>query len=152
MAFLQIYWEFPNLPTFLQVYLNSKEASCLSWQNTYPNLKTTCHIKLKFFLWTELLKNLLLGKYFISVAVPWIYWKLFENLCTSWLVILNSFPVNVIVKYKPLSWFSMQIHWFHAIWIRHWFQFFQIAICRVLFAKFISGFDIKLMFQWSYAY
>ena len=39
-------------------------------QNTYPNLKTTCHIKLKFFLWTKLLEYLLLAKYLISVAVP----------------------------------------------------------------------------------
>ena len=33
-------------------------------------VKTTCHIKLKFFLWTKLLGNLLLGKYLVSVAVP----------------------------------------------------------------------------------
>ena len=26
-----------------------QEVSCLSWQNPYPNLKTTCHIKLNFF-------------------------------------------------------------------------------------------------------
>ena len=30
-----------------------------TWQNTYPKLKTTCHIKLKLFLWTKLLENLL---------------------------------------------------------------------------------------------
>ena len=52
MACLQIYRELSNLPTFLGVHSNSKEVSYLSWQNTYPNLKTTCHIKLKFFLWT----------------------------------------------------------------------------------------------------
>ena len=49
---------------------NSKEVSYLSWQNTTPNLKTTCHIKLKFFLWTKLLEYLLLAKYLISVAAP----------------------------------------------------------------------------------
>ena len=54
--------------TFFRVHSNSKEVSYLSWQNTYPNLKTTCHIKLKFFLWTKLLENLLLAKYLISVA------------------------------------------------------------------------------------
>ena len=32
--------------------------SYLSWQNTYPNLKTTCNTKLKFFLWPKLLENL----------------------------------------------------------------------------------------------
>ena len=47
MACLQIYRELSNLPTFLWVHLNSKEVSYLFWQNTYPNLKTTCHIKLK---------------------------------------------------------------------------------------------------------
>ena len=34
----------------------------------YPNLKTSCHIKPKFFLWTKLLENLLLAKYLISVT------------------------------------------------------------------------------------
>ena len=57
-----------SLATFLRVHSNSEEVSYLSWQNTYPNLKTTCHIKLKFFLWTKLLENLLLTKYLISVG------------------------------------------------------------------------------------
>ena len=35
---------------------------------TYPNLKTTCHIKLNFFFWTKLQENLLLAKYIISVS------------------------------------------------------------------------------------
>ena len=58
---------FSNLPriivimSFLQIHSNSKEVSYLSWENTYPNLKTTCHIKLKFFLWTKPLENLLLS-------------------------------------------------------------------------------------------
>ena len=34
------------------------------------NLKTTCHIMIKCFLWTKLLENLLLERYLISVAVP----------------------------------------------------------------------------------
>ena len=55
------------------VHSNSEEVSYLSWQNTYPNLKTTCHIKLKFSLWTKLLENLLLTKYLISVTLPLIY-------------------------------------------------------------------------------
>ena len=56
--YLEIYWELLSLVTFLWVHSNLKEVSYLSWQNTYPNLKTTCHIKLKFFLWTKLLENL----------------------------------------------------------------------------------------------
>ena len=31
----------------------------------YPNLNTTCHIKLKFFLWTKLLQNVIFVKYHI---------------------------------------------------------------------------------------
>ena len=59
-ACLQIYRELLSLVTFLRVHSNSKEVSYLSWQNTYPNLKTACHIKLKFFFWTQLLENLLM--------------------------------------------------------------------------------------------
>ena len=70
MASLQIYRKLLSLATFLRVHSNSEEASYLSWQNTYPNLETTCHIKLKFFLWTKLLADLLLSKYIISVAAP----------------------------------------------------------------------------------
>ena len=58
MACLQIYRELLSLVTFLRVHSNSNKVSYLSLQNTYPNLKTTCHIKLKFFLWTKLLENL----------------------------------------------------------------------------------------------
>ena len=64
---LQIYQELLLLMTFLRVHSNSKEVSYFSWQNTYPNLKTTRHIKLKKILWSKLLENLLLAK---SVAVP----------------------------------------------------------------------------------
>ena len=70
MACLQIYPELLSLTTFLRVQSNSKEVSYLSWQNTCPTSKTTCHAKLKFFLWTKLLENLLLAKYLISVTMP----------------------------------------------------------------------------------
>ena len=53
---------------FLRVHSNSKEVSYLPWQNKYPNLKTTYHIEPKFFLWTNLLKNVHLAKTLISVA------------------------------------------------------------------------------------
>ena len=55
---LQLFSEL--IQTHWQIYL--------SWQNSYPNLKTTCHIKLNFFLWTKLLESLLLAKYLVSVA------------------------------------------------------------------------------------
>ena len=70
MACLKIYRQLLSLATFLRVYSNSKEVSYPSWQITYPNLKTTCHIKLNVFLWTILLDNLLLAKYLVSVAAP----------------------------------------------------------------------------------
>ena len=51
MACLQIYREWLSFTTFLWVHSDSKVVCYLSWQNTYPNLKTNCHIKLKkFFL------------------------------------------------------------------------------------------------------
>ena len=68
--YLEIYRELLSLVPFLWVHSNLKEVSYLSWQNTYPNLKTTCHIKLKFFLWTKLLENLVLAKCLISVNAP----------------------------------------------------------------------------------
>ena len=68
MACIQNYRELVSLATFLRVHPNSKEVSYLSWQNLYPYLKTTCHIKLKIFLWTQLLEDLLRAKYLISVA------------------------------------------------------------------------------------
>ena len=68
MACLQIYRELLSLATFLRVHSNSEEVSYISLQNRYLNLKSTCHIKLKFFFWTKLLQTLLLPKYLISVA------------------------------------------------------------------------------------
>ena len=41
---------------FFRSSVKLKKLSFLSWQNTYPNLKTTYHIKLKLFLWTKLLE------------------------------------------------------------------------------------------------
>ena len=73
MTCLQIYRELLSLATFLRVHSNSKEVSYLSWQNTYPNVRTTCHVNLKFFLWTNLLENLLLAKSLISVPAVLIY-------------------------------------------------------------------------------
>ena len=55
------YGLFTNLPRII--------VTC-DFSPRYPNLKTTCHIKLKFFLWTKLIENLLLAKYLISVATP----------------------------------------------------------------------------------
>ena len=49
---LQLFSEF--------IQTQKRYISYLYWQNRYPILKTTCHIKLIFFLWTKLLESLLL--------------------------------------------------------------------------------------------
>ena len=82
IACLQIYQELLSLMTFLWVHSNSKEVSYLSWQNTYSSLKATCDIKLKCFLWTKLLENLLLAKYLISCHCAFNFLKCCsENFC-----------------------------------------------------------------------
>ena len=49
-VWLRLFYQFTeNIVGFLQVNSNLKELSYLPWQNKYPNLKTTCHIKPKFF-------------------------------------------------------------------------------------------------------
>ena len=80
----KIYQELPLLGTFFQVHSNLKEVSYLFWQNIYPDLKTTCHIKLIFFLWTKLLDNLLHAKYFISVTAPLTSYSLVLLFYTPW--------------------------------------------------------------------
>ena len=55
------YGLFTNLPRII--------VTC-DFSPRYPNLKTTCHIKLKFFLWTKLIEKLLLAKYVISITPP----------------------------------------------------------------------------------
>ena len=57
-----------SLATFLRVHSNSKEVSYLPWQSKHPNLKTPCHFKRKFFLWTKRRNGLLLVKYLISLV------------------------------------------------------------------------------------
>ena len=68
LACLQIYRELLSFTTFLQIHSKLKAVSSLSWQNMYSNLKTICHNKLKFLLGTELIDNLFLAKYLLSVA------------------------------------------------------------------------------------
>ena len=57
-----------RLQLFPWVHSNSKEVSYFSSQSKCPNLKNTCRIKPKFFLWAKLLENLFLTKYLISVT------------------------------------------------------------------------------------
>ena len=68
LACLQIYRELLSFTTFLEIHSKLKAVSSLSWQNMYSNLKTICHNKLKFLLGTELIDNLFLAKYLLSVA------------------------------------------------------------------------------------
>ena len=46
MACLQIYQKPLSLSTFLWVHSTLEEVSHLSWQNIYPNLKTTYQAKM----------------------------------------------------------------------------------------------------------
>ena len=81
-----IYWKtLLLLAIFLQIHSNSKELSYLSWQNTYPKLEKylSYNIKLKFFLCTKLLENLLLAKYLISIAADSTVEVHFRNLFTD---------------------------------------------------------------------
>ena len=66
----------------------------------YPNSKTTCHIKLKFFLWAKLLENLLLAKYFISVTAPLI---MLNNISHSSILWQKYFITFAIVSTYFLS-------------------------------------------------
>ena len=106
LAYLQIYRELLSLVTFLQVKWNSKELSYLSWPNTYPNLKTTSHIKLKFFLWTKLLENLLFAKYFISVAAPLMSLTIDSaSITVTWTLLLSGAWLSVLsyqrITFRP---------------------------------------------------
>ena len=93
-GFLQIYRQLLSLATYLRVHSNSKEVPYFSWENTYPNLRTTCHIKLKLFLWTKLLENSLLAKYLLSLAATLLfsYYLLFT--------LLQKQPSEVFSKKK----------------------------------------------------
>ena len=51
------------------VYKICREVlSLATFLRIHSNLKSTCHIKLKIFLWTKLLENLLHAEYLTSVA------------------------------------------------------------------------------------
>ena len=78
---------------------SSFKLTYLSWQNRYLTLKTTCKIKLKFFLWTKLLKRLLFAKYLISVAETLM--KPFES---TWDFFLGNFYIH--------EQFPLGIHWY----------------------------------------
>ena len=60
-------------------------------------MKTTCHIKLKFFLQTKLLENLLLPKYLISVtAFNVTVFKHYKAKVASYLIFMYLFLVEQI--------------------------------------------------------
>ena len=73
-------------------FIQTREVSYHYWQNGYPNLKTTSQIKLKFFLWTKLLENLLLAKYLISVAAT-LKFDYLKNKKSFQNEIRNIFPI-----------------------------------------------------------
>ena len=104
-ACLQIYRESLSFATFLRVHSNSKEVSCFYWQNSYPNLKTICDIKAKFFLWNKLLESLLLAKYLISVAstlnvYKCIYRNLIERKCHYYIYLIPFVQYFCFIYYR----------------------------------------------------
>ena len=117
------YRELLSLANFLRVHSSSKEVSYLSWKNATPNLKTTCHIKLKFFLWTKLLEYLLLAKYLIPVAAPlgvarqktfagkvmWFYLSKYTINVTFWLIscFCKKFSSTNTRDLRARKWFKL---------------------------------------------
>ena len=115
-------WEFDhglctNLPSKLV-------TSYLSWQNFYPNIKTASHIKLKFYLWTKLLENVLLAKYLLYSAA--ILNVKMENIfrkvsCSSFLVKHSCF-----LKVLPIKFFQKIINNILLFFSKCVFQLFQL--------------------------
>ena len=110
MASLQFYVDILLLTMFL--WVNSSDVYYLFWQSKCPNLKTTCHIKLSFFLSTELLENLLLPKCLISVDVALIklnfYYELTWNEMNT--NIWEWFLFHVISQRKRHQLVLYQVH------------------------------------------
>ena len=122
------YGLFTNLPRpvirhdIFRVHSNSKEGSYLSWQNTYRNSKTTCDIKLKFFLWTKLPENLLLAKCLRSATAP-LNKKSIHSLCFMFLItfLLTAFVFDFFhylkqLKNTPLT-LIQQMHKLVFLWL-----------------------------------
>ena len=117
MACLQICRELLSLTNFLRVHSSSNVVSYLFWQNTYPNLKSTCQIKLKSFLWTRLLENFFLAKYLISV---------------------RAVLIEIKLKLKNLG----NIYW--TCMVCGWDFCFLIFVIFIFFVKYISQIRIWL--------
>ena len=114
MTCLQIYWELLLLVTFLQIHSNLKDVSYLSQQNRYHNTKTTCHIMLKFSLWT-------IAEYFISVTATLMKSK-------SCKYVLNfDWWKKISENYKPVG-----------VWLWLAYKFTKNYCCLWLFSKFFQ--------------
>ena len=137
-----------SLAIFLRVDSTSKEVSYLSWQGKYPNLKSNCHIKLKFFLRTKLLKKLLLEKYLISVAATlsrgYIVQFTPHFVCCSTLINVlwytNAYlktSLNVQVHIKTISWKFRIPNPKNSRVIYAWSLFFSYCFCMLVNKHFI---------------
>ena len=119
------------LVTFLRVHWNSEEVFYLFWQSTYPNLKTTCHIKLKFFLWNKLPENLLLAKFLIFVFL--FFFGLFFSIRVffhrrnskrrEWTIFCFTLP------FHPLMNIYLQLYWWDSY---HVFLIATLVFTRLL--------------------
>ena len=103
------YGLFTNLPRiilacdFSPISFKFKRGILPLWQNMYPNLKTACHMQLKFFLWTKLREYLLLVKYLISVAATLRnllsdqhLYQVFLSYLYFWQYYRNSFKLKIL--------------------------------------------------------
>ena len=114
------YGLFTNLPRII--------VTC-DFSPRYPNLKTTCHIKLKFFLWTKLIENLLLPKYLISVTAHLM--KIAE--ISS---VFKKLDNTSIDNYRPISTLSNFTKLFESILFKQLSRYIQNR-----FSNHLTGFQ-----------
>ena len=151
--------DYARLQLFAWVHSDSKEVSYFSSQSKYPNLKNSCHIKPKFFLWAKLLENLFLTKYLISVTATlslknlkytlrflsddvfhqnsWVSLKWILTLYKKW-----SFPLLILVTFtQEIS--NEKLHFLCSVacisTIRNFAKFTGKHLCRSLFFSKITG-------------
>ena len=125
------YGLFTNLPTIIVACdFSPRTQRRYLLENAYPNLKTTCHIKLNFSLWNKLLERLLLAKYLTFVTAPLNSYYFFA--CFNFLI-LSLVTLSVIYIFLPFGTFLLRnVYWHSAqaslLWV-------YISYCQCLFLK-----------------
>ena len=96
-------------------------------KNKYSNLKTIFHIKSNYFLWTNLLENLHLAKYLLSVAATLIStclmcaWQISSSLLALflkyWAVAIRNSKNLVLLVRQLFQNFLLQISYVWKRWV-----------------------------------